>query len=777
LGAGGAETVLVELAKAAPPGLRLIVVGLSDARNDDRIDNRVAAELRELGTTVYELRAARYDPTAAFRLAKILRDERVDVVHTHLKHADIVGGLAAKLAGLPSVSTLHTIDIPTSKMHRLRVRTAVFARRSLSSTVIALSTAQLRWYHEYAGGHAAVTMIPNGVMEPQPTRDPASIREEIGVPPDALLALCVSLMRPEKGHAELLEAVRLVSPDSPVVFALAGDGPLLVNIRSIVQSDVLLRGRVRLLGFRSDVDDLVSACDFVVQPSLEDALPTALISALASGRPIVATNVGGIPDIVGPGCGILVDPRPSSLSAAIAEMVDTIRSKPEAVQAIRRVARERYETRFSAETWVRGLREVYQGAIDSRRAATSADAGDRRRITLVEFSPSGGLFQLGLQLGEALARAGDEVEIVTGPSPELASREPHCRIRSILPTWHPTGVDAPDWWRRARRVVRAGRHTAAWVVLLAYLWRKQPDVVVWSVWRFTIDGWGVRLARKVVPRSMLGLVAHEARALVEQPGGDQMYKGSGMMNRALGRAYADLDIAFVLGEQSKRNLIDAWQISAPVHIIPLGGDTIYASTDLPQVRTTGPVALSFGTITTYKGIDTLCDAWPTVRSQVQDAELVIAGALSADVDESALRARISELEGVSLEIGYIAVADVPNYFARARCVVMPYKRASQSAVAYLAHTLRRPIVATRVGDIPSVVRDQISGLLVAPDDPDALSRAVVRLLKDAELAQRMGDEGAESLTATTSWDHVAELVRRGLDGEDQVARPPREPYR
>jgi glycosyltransferase involved in cell wall biosynthesis len=768
LGAGGAETVLVELAKAAPPSLRLIVVGLSDAHNGDTIDDRVAAGLREFGTTVYELRAARYDPTAAFRLAKILRDERVDVVHTHLKHADIVGGLAAKLAGRSSVSTLHTIDIPHSKMHRLRLRTAVFARRRLSSTVIALSTAQRRWYREYAGGHASVSMIPNGVTEPRPTRDPTSVREEIGVPSDALLALCVSLMRPEKGHAELLEAIRLVAPDTPVVFALAGDGPLLHDIRSIVEADVLLRDRVRLLGFRSDVDDLVSACDFVVQPSLEDALPTALISALASGRPIVATNVGGIPDIVGPGCGILVDPRPSSLSVAIAEMAETIRSKPEAVQYIRRTARDRYETHFSAETWVRGLSEVYQGAIVTRRTAASG-AGDRRRIAMVEFSPSGGLFQLGVQLAEALARAGDEVEVITGPSPELASREPHCRIRSILPTWHPTGVDAPDWWRRARRVVRAGRHTAAWVILLAYLWRKQPDVVVWSVWRFSIDGWGVHLARKVLPHSILGLVAHEARALVEQPGGDQMYKSSGMMNRALGRAYADLDVAFVLGEQSKRNLIDAWQISAPVHIISLGGDTIYASTDLPQVRTTGPVALSFGTITTYKGIDTLCDAWPTVMGHVPDAQLVIAGALSADIDESALRARVSELDGVSLEVGYIAVADVPKYFARARCVVMPYKRASQSAVAYLAHTLRRPIVATRVGDIPSVVRDQVSGLLVAPDDPDALSRAIIQLLRDAEMAQRMGDEGAESLTATTSWDHAADLFRRGLAGEDQIA--------
>ena len=93
-------------------------------------------------------------------------------------------------------------------------------------------------------------------------------------------------------------------------------------------------------------------------------------------------------------------------------------------------------------------------------------------------------------------------------------------------------------------------------------------------------------------------------------------------------------------------------------------------------------------------------------------------------------------------VGYVPVQDVPSYFARARCVVLPYKRSSQSGVAHLAHTLRRPVVATYVGDIPAVVRDGVSGLLVAPDAPDALANALVRLLTDPESARRMGDAGA-----------------------------------
>src|ERR1700733_11932224 len=92
LGSGGAEAVLVELARAAPSaGLRLIVIGLSSPPSGVSVGHSVVPQLRELGATVYEMNAARYNPTPAITLAKIFREEHVDIVHTHLKHADIVG--------------------------------------------------------------------------------------------------------------------------------------------------------------------------------------------------------------------------------------------------------------------------------------------------------------------------------------------------------------------------------------------------------------------------------------------------------------------------------------------------------------------------------------------------------------------------------------------------------------------------------------------------------------------------------------------------------------
>lgn len=384
-----------------------------------------------------------------------------------------------------------------------------------------------------------------------------------------------------------------------------------------------------------------------------------------------------------------------------------------------------------------------------------------KRIALIEFSPSGGLFQFSVQLGEALARAGAEVEVITGPKPELSSREPGCRVRGILPTWHPTaGADAPEWWRRARRGVRAAQHALAWLLLLAELARTRPDAVIWSAWRFPIDAWGVRAVRRVLPRAVLGLVAHEPRPVVEQPGQDGMYKTSG--TSALSKAYADLDVAYVLGESAKKVLIDTWPLKAGVHVIPHGDEGIFDSTPIREAAETGPVALSFGTITTYKGTDTLCTAWPLVRAEIPEAELVIAGAVSADVDEPQLRAEVAKLAGVTLTTGYIPVPDVPSYFDRARCVVLPYKRSSQSGVAHLAHTLRRPVIATQVGDIPNVVVDGVSGILTPPEDPAALAAALVRLLKDPELAQRMGEAGAQGLAQSASWDAVAARLLDGL---------------
>lgn len=368
LGAGGAEAVLSEFARAAPlADLRPIIVGLADAHTGAAVDRRAVSSLRECGATVYEMQGGRYSPGPVATLARLLRDEGVDIVHTHLKHADVVGGVAARLARLPAVSTLHVIDTPTSWAHRLRVGVAAHARRQLSRTVISVSAEQRRWYSQYAGANASIAIVPNGVAEPTVTQDRASTRAQLAVPEDAVFGLCVSLMRPEKGHADLLEAIRQLPDDPPVVVAMAGDGPLLTSVGATVDSDPDLRRRSRVLGYRRDIANLIAACDFVVQPSLEDALPTALISALAAGRPIVGTNVGGIPDIVAPGCGTLVDAGcPSALSAGIAAMAHQIHTDAAGLAAMHRRARERYEGHFSAQVWVHRLRTVYEEAMNIR---------------------------------------------------------------------------------------------------------------------------------------------------------------------------------------------------------------------------------------------------------------------------------------------------------------------------------------------------------------------------------------------------------------------------
>ncbi|WP_392465420.1 glycosyltransferase [Arsenicicoccus cauae] len=355
LGAGGAENVLVELARTAPDaGLRIVVVGLSDAEDD-----RNAHRLAEAGATVYQLHAGRYDLGAVRRLAAIVRRERGDVVHTHLKHADLVGGLAARLVGVPAVSTLHVIESdPRGAAHRARVRAAVLARATLFDRVVALSEAQRAWYSSF---HAPtpVVPVPNGVREPappSPTGARAALRAELGVDDRTLLGVTVSLMRPEKGHAVALAAVRLLPADLPFVLALAGDGPLLDTVRAEVEVDPQLHERVRVLGYRSDVDDLLRAADLVVHPSHEDALPTSLISALATGTPVVATRVGGIPDIVGDDAGILVPPDdPAALAAAVADLA----RDPGRREACGLAGRARYDSTFAAPVWVSRLRTLY----------------------------------------------------------------------------------------------------------------------------------------------------------------------------------------------------------------------------------------------------------------------------------------------------------------------------------------------------------------------------------------------------------------------------------
>ena len=361
LGPGGAENVLVDLADAATSaGLEIVVVGLSPVS-----DPVHARTLRSMGVTVAELDMGRWDVRAVPRTVALLRRHGVAVVHSHLKHADLVGAVAAARLGLPLVSTLHLIeDGPVGVVGRMKRSAGLFARRRLAARTIALSRSQLRWYEELAGSTQGLVVLPNGVRDPGP---PAPGRREharagLGVPSDGLLVASASLMRPEKGHDLLLDAIRLLADAPGLTVALGGDGPLREHLEQRVAADERLRGRVRFLGYVHDVPELLRAADLVLHTSLADALPTALMHALAVGTPVVATRVGGIPDIVTPDVGTLVATDP----VQIADAVRALAADPAVRAAMSSAARARFLQRFEATGWAQRLRGVYEQVLQER---------------------------------------------------------------------------------------------------------------------------------------------------------------------------------------------------------------------------------------------------------------------------------------------------------------------------------------------------------------------------------------------------------------------------
>jgi glycosyltransferase involved in cell wall biosynthesis len=385
------------------------------------------------------------------------------------------------------------------------------------------------------------------------------------------------------------------------------------------------------------------------------------------------------------------------------------------------------------------------------------------RITMIELSPSGGLYQFTFQLGDQLARAGHDVELVTGPDPELTSSTPGLRVRSLLPTWH-AGSSRVDSvvFHRLRRPVRAVRHVLALLVVLVHLLRRRPEVVFWHPLRFPVDSWVVRLAGRIT-RARMTTIVHEPKPLAEQHGARSHYRESALVDRALEGAMRSMDGVFVLSEKVRQYVATTYPPKGPITVIPHGDEAVFLPDEgIPGAEATPPHVLFFGTWLTHKGIDELLSAFEQVRTRVPEARLTMAGAVG-NADYRGIAARAARIGGVDLRPGYVPVPETAALMGRHRVVAVPYLRANQSGVVHLAQTFSRPCVATRVGDIPDVVTDGVNGLLVDPGDVPALAEALTRLLRDPAEAGLMGAAAAKAVETSGSWADIAATVGATLE--------------
>lgn len=363
LGPGGAEHTLVDLAREAPiQGMDLDIVSLMPLG-----DHPYPHQLATLGAGVHSLElSSRWDPRGLTRGLDVIGSCEPDLVHTHLKHADLVGAWAAPRLGVPMVSTLHLIEDAPTPLGKAKRRIAAQARLHAAARTIAVSGALRDWYIDtFPVAPNRVVRLPNGVAEPDPTGadECHAIRGYLGVRSDTLMATMVGIMRPDKGHQQLIDAVHHLPPDTNLQFVILGDGPLRDDLESQARRLQLGPDRIVFAGFREDVAAVLGASDLVVHPTLDDALPTALLHALAAGLPVVASDTGGIPEIITPEIGILVPPGDvPALVDAIAQMAADL---PDVARS--NAARARFAAEFDSMIWAGRLRELYDEVLAEHR--------------------------------------------------------------------------------------------------------------------------------------------------------------------------------------------------------------------------------------------------------------------------------------------------------------------------------------------------------------------------------------------------------------------------
>ncbi len=274
---------------------------------------------------------------------------RADAVVTRSVSGQLVGHAVARSLGVPHVTTEHRpcdaalAFLPYDLYRRALTRSVA----PFIDHVLAVTEAQRAACAWYGYRPERVRVIENGVQPPALTAPRSETRDQLGLPADAFVAVHVAALRREKHVSDFVLGVQRAHAADPRIHGLVvGDGLR----RGEVEAAIARAPGVRLLGFRSDVPTIMAASDVVCLASSHEALPMVLIEAMALGRPVVATRVGGVPDVVLDGAtGMLVAvDQPGEIAARLRELA----SNPALAERLGAAGRARQRARYTADLMV-----------------------------------------------------------------------------------------------------------------------------------------------------------------------------------------------------------------------------------------------------------------------------------------------------------------------------------------------------------------------------------------------------------------------------------------
>jgi glycosyltransferase involved in cell wall biosynthesis len=352
---GGAERQLINLLRASiAHGIQYEVVSLLDGGVYQGEVRSAGAELHTLNMT-----RNRISPSALFRLANLIRRSRPDIVQTWLYHADLIGLLAARLAGrFPVVWTLRSSELQLR--HYSRLTRALSRLSHWPAAIVSNSTAGMDAHVEIGYRPRLARVIPNGIdtntFQPSDSAREA-IRAELGIGAATRLIGCIARRDPMKDHLNVFKAFAHVLGDARLLLAGNGTEPGNHELCGQMRLAGLAPERVIQLGERQDAHRIMAALDFFVLGSaFGEGFPNVIGEAMACGVPCVATDVGDSAAIVGE-CGVITPPKdPQALVAAMGRLLALSFNERRAL-GLR--ARDRIQKEYPLSKMLAGYVEVY----------------------------------------------------------------------------------------------------------------------------------------------------------------------------------------------------------------------------------------------------------------------------------------------------------------------------------------------------------------------------------------------------------------------------------
>lgn len=306
-----------------------------------------------------------FDAIALFKIWRFLAKEKFDVVHTHTSKAGLLGRFAARLAGAPLV--VHTPHGHVFFGYFGPLKTKIFIlleklANRMADRIVALTHREKADYISYRTcPEEKIAVIHSGVelnqFQESTLAEKTKLKKEIGLPENSIVVGTVGRLVPVKGPGFLIMASLAILPRHPhTYFLFAGDGPLKDNLQKRA-SETGEEKNIVFLGWRDDIAHILSIFDIFCLPSLNEGMGRVLVEAMAHGIPIVASDVGGIPDLVTHGKnGFLVPPKnPWELAKYIQILIEDEEKRKKMGEAGKKMAQ-----RFSHENMVKKIAELYE---------------------------------------------------------------------------------------------------------------------------------------------------------------------------------------------------------------------------------------------------------------------------------------------------------------------------------------------------------------------------------------------------------------------------------